>query len=199
MKQNHLTHAFYHRNPKQVAIELIGCRLVSRVGGKKTSGIIVETEAYLAHNDPACHGTRGKTRSNSSMFWRAGIAYVYPIHAGFCFNVVTGEPESPEAVLVRAIQPTAGIAEMKRRRNQIEDKLLAAGPSRLCEALSIDRAQDGLDLTRRRKLWIEASEQTTPPSIKTTSRIGVTSAESLQLRFAWRANPYVSGPKYMRV
>ena len=199
MNRNHLTYDFYHRNPKQVAQDLIGCRLVSRVGGRKTAGIIVETEAYLAVDDAACHGTRGRTKSNASMFGVAGIAYVYPIHAGFCFNVVTGELGKAEAVLIRAIQPTIGFATMKSRRQQIQEKLLTTGPSRLCTALAINRAHDGLALDRRRILWIEANDQGERPELMVTRRIGVTSAQDLQLRYVWRGNPFVSGPKSLRI
>jgi DNA-3-methyladenine glycosylase len=190
--------SFYQFPTIVVARDLIGKRLVSRTGRCKTSGIIVETEAYLAEHDPACHGARGPTRSNASMFGAAGHAYVYPIHAGFCLNVVTGQTGQAEAVLIRAVKPSSGIGTMMRRRNNRNPRLLTTGPSRLCQALGITRDQDGLDLTRGKIVWIEDVDDPLPFEIFTTTRIGVTSGESLQLRFVWQDNDYASGPRRLR-
>ena len=160
--------------------------------------MIVETEAYLADNDPACHGVRGPTFSNSSMFGAAGHAYVYPIHAGFCLNVVTGQPGQAEAVLIRAVEPEQGIETIVRRRNNRKKRELTTGPSRLCQAFGINRAQDGLDLTIGKIVWIEDVDDPLSFEILKTTRIGVTSGKSLQLRFAWQNNNFVSGPKRLR-
>ena len=196
---NQLTRNFFSRGAQTIARELIGTRLVSRIGGKPTSGIIVETEAYLPTNDPACHGTRGKTKSNAAMFGQAGHAYIYPIHAGHCFNVVTGNIDSPEAVLIRAVEPDVGLSTIKQRRNQDKPRLLTTGPSRLCQAFGFNREQDGVDLTRRRLVWVEHVEHETEIPIMTSPRIGVTSGQTLELRFVWKGNGYVSGPKKWRI
>ena len=190
--------SFYQRPTATVARNLIGKRLVSRSGRFKTSGIIVETEAYLAENDPACHGSRGPTPSNASMFGSAGCAYVYPIHAGFCFNVVTGLTGQAEAVLIRAVKPEQGLETMMRRRNTRKERELTTGPSRLCQAFGINRAQDGVDLTIGKVVWIEDVDNQRAFEILQTTRIGVTTGESLRLRFAWQDNDYVSGPKRLR-
>lgn len=199
-----LNQDFYFQPTALVAQQLIGKRLVSRIGRFKTSGIIVETEAYLSADDPACHGTRGRTKSNASMFGPAGRAYVYPIHAGFCFNVVTKTSGVAEAVLVRALQPDTGLQRMVERRGRDGKRELTTGPSRLCQALAINRKQDGHDLTLGKSLWIEEldkdhSTQFSIVDIISTERIGVTSGQDLELRFAWANNDFVSGPKRMRM
>ena len=171
---------------------------VSTVKNRRVSGIIVETEAYLPKGDSACHGQRGKTPGNRSMFGRAGLAYIYPIHGKHCFNVVTQQPEEPCAVLIRSLEPESGVPTMKLRRNQENDRLLTTGPGRLCQALSLDRGMDGYDLTSGTKLWLEPAQPVASNSIKVTPRIGVTSAANRKLRFVVEGNAYVSGPKKWR-
>lgn len=195
-----LSARFYQRDVVQVARELIGQILVSTQEGARTWGRIVETEAYLSAGDPACHGARGQTRSNASMFGPGGRAYVYPIHSRHCFNVVTQATGEPSAVLIRAVQPLGGLRTMQRRRGRPNPHDWTRGPGRLCEALAIDRRLDGVSLISRRKLWIEASDLPPPAEhqIRVTPRIGVTSAEDLELRFALSGNPFVSGPRSLR-
>ncbi len=198
MNSKVLSKPFFERGAKIVAKELIGRRLVSRCGGHRAAGIIVEAEAYLPVNDPACHGARGKTKSNAVMFGPAGFAYVYSIHAGHCFNIVTGNVGEPEAVLIRAVEPQLGIKTLKRRRQNDNHRLLTTGPSRLCQAFGVNREQDGIDLTVRRKIWLEDVDYDGEIPVMVSPRIGVTSGESLKLRFVWKNNPYVSGPKKWR-
>ncbi len=188
---------FYQQNPEKVARLLLGQLLVSTIGGKKAAGIIVETEAYLAKGDSAAHGFKGKNNKNSSMFGPAGNAYVYPIHARYCFNTVTQSPDLPSAVLIRAIQPVSGIRQMSVRRSTDDLLNLCSGPAKLCQALGIDASANGMDLTTRRKIWIEQSAGTVK-KFKRTIRIGVTSAHDAQLRFVIAANEFASGPKYLR-
>ena len=194
-----LDHAFYHRAPETVAADLLGQLLVSTIGGKKTSGIIVETEAYLSSNDSACHASRGQTPSNSSMFSPAGTAYVYPIHAKHCFNVSAESEGLGSAVLIRALQPIENLGRMQQRRNQQSTLQLCSGPGKLCQALGIDRSVDGNDLTHRSTLWIEMTRK---PKLKLevcqTERIGVTSAQELKLRFVIAGSQFASGPKHLR-
>ena len=200
MHPSPLDRAFYQRSPRVVARQLLGRLLVSQVGGELVSGIIVETESYLAQGDSACHAARGRTPKTEVMFGEAGISYVYPIHAKYCFNVVTQTVGRPSAVLIRAIEPVQGFTLMRRRR-QIENfHDLARGPARLCQALAIDRAHNGIDLTLGRRIWIEAKPARVirPNEVRATRRIGVTSAQDYLLRFVVAGNCFVSGPKRMR-
>jgi DNA-3-methyladenine glycosylase len=199
-RQPTLPRDFYDRHAIDVARELLGKLLIRETASGRVSGRIIETEAYLASDDPACHAARGQTRKNASMFGPPGHAYVYPIHSRYCFNVVT-EPECvPSAVLIRAVEPVCGLALMQTRRRQDRLRELASGPAKLCEALEIDRSLDGWDLTQGRQLWIaDAGEPLLEPAaVGCSARIGVTSAEDLPLRFFVRNHDLVSGPRRLR-
>jgi DNA-3-methyladenine glycosylase len=191
---------FFRRDPRTIARELLGRLLISRLGGTLTSGVIVETESYLARRDAACHAARGRTRRNDAMFAAGGHAYVYPIHAKYCFNVVTEEEDRPSAVLIRAIEPVHGQWAMRRRRNGSATIDLARGPGRLCQALGIDRRQNGSPLCRSSGLWIGDPpwERLDRNSVRRTVRIGVTAAHGLPLRFVVAGSPFASGPKSLR-
>ncbi len=196
MSQTPLPREFYDRDVKRVAQELLGKLLLRRTDDGLTSGRIVETEAYLAKNDSACHASRGKTRRNATMFGPPGHAYVYSIHARYCLNTVTEPLDVPSAVLIRAIEPLEGIELMQQRRGVEQLTDLTRGPARLCEALAIDRQLDTHDLTIGRELWIvDDGFDIDEKSIITTRRIGVTSAEDLPLRYVIADSQYVSGPR----
>jgi DNA-3-methyladenine glycosylase len=191
--------AFYARDPAVVARELIGKRLLRRTGEGLAAGWIVETEAYLSCDDPACHAARGKTRRNASMFGPPGGAYVYAIHSRWCFNVVTEREGTPSAVLIRAIEPMLGHEVMSARRRGAKPHELARGPGRLCAALAIDRALDGHDLTLGESLWIDESEgHRRSWTVAASPRIGISSARDLLLRFFAADNRYVSRPHWSR-
>jgi DNA-3-methyladenine glycosylase len=195
-----LTRNFYDRHAGEVARDLLGKLLIRETAQGPVSGRILETEAYLAAEDSACHAARGKTRKNASMFGPPGHAYVYPIHSRYCFNVVT-EPEGvASAVLVRAVEPLTGLTLMQTRRGRAVLRELASGPARLCEAFDIDRRLDGWDLTLGRQLWIvdDGVEPVLAASVGCSPRIGVTSAEHLPLRFYIRRHALVSGPRRLR-
>src|SRR6266436_1181127 len=131
---------FFARSVHEVAPDLIGATLLFKGAG----GIIVEVEAYH-HTDPAAHSYGGRTERNAIMFGPPGFAYVYcsyGIH--WCLNFVCEREGSASAVLIRALQPTTGVAAMQRRRNVEDERLLCSGPGRLCEALGITGAQNGL-------------------------------------------------------
>ena len=140
-----LERAFYDRDPRQVARDLLGTRLVRAVGRQVTAGTIVEVEAYLSCGDSACHASRGRTPRNAAMFGPPGHAYVYSIHARYCLNVVTQAEGIPSAVLIRAVEPLEGLALIGRRRAGAKRLDWTRGPARLCEAMAIDRALDGWD------------------------------------------------------
>lgn len=128
----------------EVAPLLLGKLL--RVGA--CTGRVVEVEAYTA-DDPASHSVRGRTPRNASMFGPAGTLYVYVSYGiHHCANIVTGAEGDGQAVLVRAVVPIEGIDEMRRRRGGVDDRRLADGPGKLCQAFGIDRDDDGADVCR---------------------------------------------------
>jgi len=188
--------SFYARDVVQVARETLGKRLVRVTAEGATTGRIVEVEAYLARDDAANHAHRGQTRRNASMFGPPGHAYVYAIHARFCLNVVTEPAGVPSAVLIRAVEPLDGIELMVQRRGTGDPRNLTRGPARLCEAFGIDRSLDGWDLTRGEQLWVTAELMTDPQPVQiaTATRVGVTAAENLPLRFFIAGSPFVSRP-----
>lgn len=179
-----------------VARALLGARLVRQLDDGVLVGRIVETEAYLAADDPASHSFRGLTPRNASMFGPPGHAYVYTIHAKFCFNVVTEPRGVASAVLVRAVEPVEGIETMRRLRGREKLRELTRGPARLCQALAIDRSLDGVDLTRRGALWIADGDKTIDAArIRVTPRIGISAAQEAPLRFIDANSPLVSGTR----
>jgi DNA-3-methyladenine glycosylase len=189
-----LPRAFYDRDPAEVACALLGKLLLREADEGLCGGRIVEVEAYLSRNDPACHASRGMTQRNAAMFGPPGRAYVYMIHSRWCLNAVT-EPEGvPSAVLIRAIEPWWGLEAMQRRRGTDVLRDLARGPARLCEALAIDRQFNHWDLTCGQGLWIAEGPTTDLPwKIGRSGRIGIRMAQRRLLRFFWEGNPFVSG------
>ena len=191
-----LTTPFFERDVTLVARDLLGRLVVRRTADGLCVGRIVESEAYLAAGDTASHSFRGKTKKNASMFGPPGRAYVYSIHSRYCLNVVTEQPRTASAVLIRALEPLAGIAVMQQRRGRQNLLDLCRGPARLCEALAIDRRLDGWNLMRGERLWIADDATSRPPQpIATSTRIGVTSAHEAELRFFLPGNSFVSGPR----
>ncbi len=199
--------AFYDRDPAVVARELVGKRLVrtsadglaGSLTDSVTAGWIVETEAYLAQDDPACHAARGKTRRNAAMFGPPGTAYVYAIHARWCFNVVTQAEGTPSAVLIRALEPVAGQDIMAHRRGIVAPRELARGPAKLCSALAIDRSFDAHPLALGEILWIDAPQPRPEPwHVAASPRIGISAAQDLPLRFFAANNHFVSRPHWSR-
>ena len=192
----------YSQSVGTVAKNLLGKILVRETVDGITSGRIVETEAYLHAGDSACHGWKGQNNSNAAMFGPPGRAYVYPIHGKWCFNTVTQAEGEACAVLIRSLEPIAGIETIRNRRNQNgggDKRLLTTGPARLCQALAIDRQLDHHDLSLGNELWIETDGfELTDDQFLATPRIGVTSAKGLELRFVIRGNEFVSGSKKLR-
>jgi DNA-3-methyladenine glycosylase len=182
-----LDRSFFARSVHAVAEDLIGATfLVDGVGGT-----IVELEAYH-HEDPAAHGYRGRTARNASMFGPPGHAYVYRSYGiHWCVNFVCEAEEIADAVLIRALEPTRGLRTMKRRRGLDDERLLCAGPGRLCQALGITRAQDGLQLDRP-PFRIESRR--TRPEIARGTRIGITRATNLPWRYGLAGSRYLSRP-----
>lgn len=190
-----LDRSFFDRPPATVARELLGKLLLHESTLGLCGGRIVETEAYLARNDSACHAAKGETKRNAAMFGPPGHAYVYAIHAKWCLNAVTEGSGCPSAVLIRAIEPLFGVDLMQARRPLSTPRDLARGPARLCAVLDVDKAENGVDLTTGHRLWIATDDSREGLDIGVSTRIGVTSAHELLLRFYLRGNSFVSGPK----
>ena len=176
---------FFARSVHEVAPELIGATLlVDEVGGT-----IVEVEAY-DQEDPASHAYGGRTARNATMFGPAGHAYVYRSYGiHWCLNLVCGGGDDAEAVLIRALKPTAGI-ELQRQRRGVEDlRKLCSGPGKLCQALAITGEHDGLALDRP-PFRLEGRREV--PQIATGPRIGITRAVELPWRYGLLGSPFLS-------
>lgn len=184
--------AFFAGSTVDVARALLGGVLLHREEDGITAGRIVEVEAYLPRDDPGSHSFRGETPRNASMFGRAGTAYVYLIYGmHHCVNVVTGDVGSGEAVLLRALEPVAGVERMRARRAVERDRDLCRGPGRLAQALAIDVALDRTDLVRGPlSIWLPTSAR--EHTIATSTRIGLSKGAELPLRFFVAGSPHVS-------
>jgi len=181
-----------------VARDLLGQRLVVPApDGSRVAGVIVETEAYRGPADRASHAYGGRrTRRTETMYSVGGTAYVYFVYGmHHQFNVVTAVADVPHAVLVRALEPTEGVALMRERRRGAPDRDLTSGPGKLCQALGIDRALDAADLLGP-TVWIERGERPLPrTAIARGPRVGIQYAEewaAMPWRFWIRGNPFVS-------
>lgn len=165
-----------------MARDLLGCRLVRVDRGNRLSGVIVETEAYRGVGDPASHAYAGKTERNSVMFGEAGHAYLYFIY-GFhhCLNVTTEGNGRPGAVLLRAVEPREGGAQMARNRRVGGGQHLTDGPGRLTQALGIDRRLNGEDMVASETLFIERGPR--PKRIGTSGRVGIKVATERRWRY----------------
>jgi DNA-3-methyladenine glycosylase len=180
---------------------LLGKVLVRDLGEGRTLGRIVETEAYLV-GDPACHAFRGMTPRNRSLFKEAGHAYVYLCYGTSYMLNVSSEPSGTGAgVLLRALEPLAGIDHMRRARRHLrgerkEDRLLdlARGPGRLTSALQVDLRHDGIDLFAGGPLWI-GSDGSTVDAIGESTRIGLTKGADARLRYFVAGSAYLSGSR----
>jgi DNA-3-methyladenine glycosylase len=188
---DHLERAFYQRPTVDVARNLLGRMLVSVTPEGRTTGRIVETEAYLGADDPASHAARLRTGRVEAMWGEPGIAYVYRsygIHA--MLNVVTEPLGETGAVLIRALEPVFGIDLMRARRGIEDERLLCSGPGKLCQALAIGLDLHGTDLVSSDRLWISPGE--TPRDVSTSGRIGISRGQAHPWRFWVTSNPHVS-------
>jgi len=182
-----LNRRFFARSVHDVAPDLIGATLLFNGVG----GVIVEVEAYH-HTDPAAHSYRGSTPRNQVMFGPAGYLYVYRSYGiHWCMNFVCEKAGSASAVLLRAIEPTHGLAAMRRRRDVVDERALCSGPGKVCEALAVTRDHNGLALdeapfalyARRGKADVVAGV-----------RIGITKAADLPWRYGLKGSRFLSKP-----
>lgn len=181
---------FYERSTLVVARDLLGCLLISDSPEGRTVGRIVETEGYVASIDPACHAYRGRTRRNEPMWGEPGRAYVYFTYGmHHCLNFVTEPEGTAAAVLIRAVEPVAGLDLMERRRGQNKPKLLCSGPGRLCQAMGIRVDLSGAPL-QGPDLWVLPGEDI--GEVVTTTRIGVTLGSNFPWRFYPKGSPWIS-------
>ncbi|MGA3333135.1 MAG: DNA-3-methyladenine glycosylase [Terracidiphilus sp.] len=216
-----LERAFFEAAPEHVAPRLLGKVLVHKTGGGMLAGRIVEVEAYLGPHrqpaDPAAHAHRGPTPRNSVLFGPAGHAYIYAIYGRyFCMNISCEREGRAGCVLLRALEPVAGLEQMARNRGlppfsfatanekgwgnpKIEppmERELASGPGRLCQAMGLTReAHNGLDLVDADSPLQVRDDGTRVERVLVTRRIGIRNAVELPLRFAIPGNACVSGPR----
>ncbi len=188
---------FYLRDTKKVARELLGKRLVCIHKGKRLAGIIVETEAYLGIKDRAAHTFGGRRTPRTEVMWgEGGHAYIYFIYGmHFCLNAVTKGSGHPEAVLIRAIQCTEGLGQIKKLRKMAVEKNLGNGPGKLCQALNITRDLNGQKLNGSKLFIEETSTKISLSQIASSPRIGVDYSKEAKhwcLRFFLKNNIYVS-------
>jgi DNA-3-methyladenine glycosylase len=182
-----LRRSFFDRPVLEIAPELIGATLlVDGVGGR-----IVEVEAYH-HTDPAAHSYRGPTTRNAVMFGPPGVAYVYRSYGiHWCLNFVCEEEGSASAVLIRALEPTEGLALMRRRRGVTDERLLCSGPGKLCEALGVTHRHNGLPLDRAP---FELRAREGKAAIVRGVRIGITKAVEKPWRYGLKGSRFLSKP-----
>jgi DNA-3-methyladenine glycosylase len=178
MNARRLPREFFARPTLTVARALLGKVLLRRTSGRTVTGRITEVEAYRGENDHACHASRGRTLRTEPLYARAGTAYVYMVYGMYhCLNVVTERAEFPAAVLVRSCEPLS--LSFSREASM-------AGPGRLCRALDITRALNGIDLTRSTVLWFaDDGYRVNSQDVLRTPRIGVAYAGT-SASWPWR-------------
>ncbi|MBN1991814.1 MAG: DNA-3-methyladenine glycosylase [Anaerolineae bacterium] len=180
---------FFAQPTLTVARMLLGQRLAREIEGHYLSGLIVETEAYIGPFDTASHASKGRTPRTEIMFGPPARAYIYLVYGmHYMLNVVTEPLDFPAAVLIRAIEPTAGVAVMQanRRGHPANAPNLTNGPAKLCQALAIDKTLNNWDMTLGQKLWLEFTAPIPEARIATGSRIGIDYAQPQDQIAPWR-------------
>jgi len=191
-----LPESFYIRsNVTTIARQLLGKVLATKINGEVTSGVIVETEAY-SETERGSHAFRGMTKRNEVMFGQGGTVYVYLCYGVHeMFNVVTNREKKADAILIRALEPLAGVETMLKRINKSSPARITSGPGKLTKALGIDRKLNGEQLGTN-KIWIEDQGlKIKPANIVSSPRIGIDYAGDdalLPWRFTIRDNKWIS-------
>ncbi len=186
-----LSREFYERPTLDVARDLLGKVFVRRIDNISLKGRIVEVEAYIGEDDPACHARFGQTNRNRVMYGRGGVAYIYFIYGMYdMLNYVTEPEGNAAAVLIRGIEPVEGIETMMQLRNCDNIANLTNGPGKICQAFSLDTSHSGTDLTGGEMLVTEGDDSGF--EIATSSRIGIKNGTDRQWRFYIKGNAFVS-------
>jgi len=190
-KAKKLKRGFYLRPTLEVARDLIGKYLVYRTGGRLLSARLVEVEAYIGEDDPACHAAVGRTPRNEVMYGPGGFSYVYFIYGMYyCLNIVTEVKGFPAAVLIRGAEPVDGIEIMNLNYGRTRQVRLTNGPGKLCKAFNLTRKQNNLDLTGS-NLYLE-DRHDRAARIKSSARIGIKKGVDKNWRFFDPDSSYVS-------
>jgi DNA-3-methyladenine glycosylase len=179
--------SFFRQSTLQIARALLGMRLVKTEYGRRRSGIIIETEAYIGREDLGCHASRGgRTARNAVMFGPPGLAYVYFNYGmHWMLNVVTEKEDFPAAVLVRAMIPAEGRDAMRRRRSGREP--VAGGPAMLCQAMRIDGRWNGYDLCEKKsQLFLERAYAIPEEGVTIGPRVGLNTVPEPWRSIPWR-------------
>ncbi len=203
LKSMLLKRAFFDRDPRMIAPELLGKLIVRRQGRNHLAGRIVEVEAYLGADDAAAHAAAGRTPRNEVIFGPPGHAYVYFIYGmHYCLNISCMKEGQAGCILIRALEPVSGLEEMALARDlgdlnltaHREVRKLTSGPARLCEALEITRPRDnGKDMLSLRSDLQVRNDGYRFEKVSVTSRIGITKAADMPLRYLIAGSPFVSG------
>lgn len=184
--------SFYARPTLDVARDLLGCELWVKQGRSLIGGRLVEVEAYIGEEDPACHAHRGRTAKTETMYGAPGMAYVYFTYGNhWMLNFVTESRNFPAAVLIRGIEPIEGLAVMRRRRQVVRDYDLTNGPGKLTEAFGVTGRDNGSSLRGPRLLVISATRPT-GEKMSVSGRVGVGEGHDRPWRFYFEGNPWVS-------
>lgn len=190
--RKHLHRDFFLDKTEQVAKKLIGKLLVRKVDGQYVAGIIVETEAYLFENDPACHASVGKTQRNTPMFGTGGTIYVYKIYGiHYCVNIVTETEGRGCAVLLRSAEPIYGIEVFELLRGKVPFSNLLKGPGNLAKAFNFKLEDNGLKVFTK-DLFLQDYENISEDQIGVTARIGIQKGADLPLRFYLKGSNFIS-------
>ena len=197
-----LSRAFFNRDPREVARELLGKLIVRSDGRRKLAGRIVEVEAYLGAGDLAAHAAAGHTARNSVLWGPPGHAYIYFIYGvHYCLNISCLPAGEAGCILIRALEPVSGVAEMAKARGLVDLDLtsardlrkLASGPGKLCEALGITRPRDnGKDMVSPKADLQVMTDSFRVQDVAVTQRIGISKAAELPLRYVIAGNLFVS-------
>lgn len=189
-----LNRSFYNRPTLEVAPELLGKFIVYNSPKGKLSARIVEVEAYIGKDDPACHAVRGKTKRNAVMFGKPGVAYIYFIYGMYhCLNFVTEPEGQPAAILLRATERIDSLDLMDLHKTKEERFRLLNGPGKFCREFGLTREQNGLDLTGD-ILYLQ-DRNSIVEVIERSSRIGIKVGTDLLWRFYDKNSKAVSGKK----
>jgi DNA-3-methyladenine glycosylase len=189
-----LPRSFYNRPTLKVARDLLGTHLVFRTEEGRMAARIVEVEAYIGQDDPACHAAPGPTDRNRVMYGKPGFSYVYFVYGMYhCFNVVTEAKGYPAAVLIRAAEPVDGVGLLRHNSPKSLERTILSGPGKLCRAFGLTTHHSAMDLTGTELFLTEGSEEV--GAIVCSERIGIKKGTELPYRFFLEDSGAVSGPK----